>query len=228
MNKVYQIILIGILILGCKEKKEEREILESKAEFNQNLVDELSIMVEIDQVAASNAHPPENYSNLTQEEWKSFKDSVYRSHQKRLNEVFKKYGFPGFSLVGENGSNNFWLLTQHADFNPQFQQNVLEKMKVEVDKENADPSSYGLLVDRVNLNTGKKQIYGTQLTYNLEICQAYPKKLADSVTVNERRKSIGLGPIEIYLNEMTEMHFQMNKEYYANKGITKPKLYKIE
>lgn len=41
---------------------------------------------------------------------------------------------------------------------------------------------------------------------------AYPKSLEDSVNVNDRRKSIGLEPIEEYFNLMTEMHFEMNKE----------------
>ena len=62
----------------------------------------------------------------------------------------------------------------------------------------------------------------------METGQAYPKDLEDSLNVNERRKSIGLEPLEEYLNEMTEMHFEMNKEYYSEKGITEPKLYKTE
>lgn len=99
------------------------------------------------------------------------------------------------------------------------------EIKKEVDKQNAISSSYGLLVDRVNLNTGKAQIYGTQLTYNINTGQAYPKALDDSINVNQRRKSIGLEPIEEYLNETTEMHFEMNKVYYLTKGIIKPTLY---
>lgn len=101
-------------------------------------------------------------------------------------------------------------------------------MKIEVDKSNASSSSYGLLVDRVNLNTGKAQIYGTQVTYNMNTGQAYPKKMEDSVNVNERRISIGLEPIEDYLNDMSEMHFEMNKEKYLNMGITEPYSYKTE
>ena len=72
MNRLFQILLIGILIIGCKEKKTKTKISEPTVELNQNLVDELSIMVEIDQVAASNAFPPKNYSHLTQKEWESF------------------------------------------------------------------------------------------------------------------------------------------------------------
>ncbi|MFT5751386.1 MAG: hypothetical protein ACI828_001623 [Flavobacteriales bacterium] len=55
--------------------------------------------------------------------------------------------------------------------------------------------------------------------------QACPKKIADSATVNERRTSMGLEPLEDYLNSMSQSHFHMNKEYYAKKGITAPTLY---
>ena len=116
-------------------------------------------------------------------------------------------------------------MVQHSDHKPEFQKEVLEKMKIEVDKGNAIPSNYGLLVDRVKINTGEKQVYGTQVTYNFETGQAYPKALADSSAVNERRKAVGLPPIESYLNQMTEMHFEMNKKMYQQKGITEPKLY---
>ena len=101
-------------------------------------------------------------------------------------------------------------------------------MKSEVDKGNAKPSNYGLLVDRVMLNIGKQQVYGTQVDYNMETGQAFPRDLKDRAEVNKRKKSIGLEPIEEYLNGMSEMHFEMNKEGYLKKGIREPKLYKVE
>lgn len=226
MNKIYRILLVGILIIGCKQKDTDKKVTGDKVEFNQDLVDELKKMAEIDQVAAY--IPQGKYKKLSQEEWNSFKDSVFTTHQKRLLKIFKKNGFVGIDIAGNEGSMNFWLMVQHSDHNPDFQKEVLKKMKIEVDKENADPSNYGLLVDRVKLNTGHAQIYGTQVTYNMHTGQAYPKKLADSVTVNKRRKSIGLEPIEIYLNDMSKMHFEMNKEGYIKLGITEPKLYKTQ
>ena len=125
MNKIYQILVIGILVFSCKEKKTGDEKL--KVEFNQELVDELSKMTVIDQLAASNAFPPKNYSYLTQKEWVSFKDSVFTTNQKRTGEIFNEYGFPGYDLAGKGGSFDFWLITQHSDHNPEFQQNVLKK-----------------------------------------------------------------------------------------------------
>ena len=35
-------------------------------------------------------------------------------------------------------------------------------------------------------------------------------------------------PLEVYLNQMRLMNFNMNKQYYLDKGITEPKLYDIE
>ncbi|MFD2917126.1 DUF6624 domain-containing protein [Psychroserpens luteus] len=226
MNKIFGIILISLTLFGCKQKSAEENVAEEKIEFNKELADELEKMAEIDQLVASNAFPPEKYSHLTQQKWEKFKDSVYLKNQKRAKEILDKYGFVGFDLAGENGSRNFWMVAQHSDHNPEFQKEVLKEMKKEVDKQNAISTNYGLLVDRVNLNTGQPQIYGTQVTYNMNNGQAYPKKLTDSINVNSRRKSIGLEPIEEYLNGMSEMHFEMNKENYLSKGITEPTLYK--
>jgi hypothetical protein len=53
-------------------------------------------------------------------------------------------------LAGKEGLRIFFLMVQYSNDNPAFQSRVFEKMKIEVDE-----SSYGLLVDQVNLNTGK-------------------------------------------------------------------------
>lgn len=115
-------------------------------------------------------------------------------------------------------------MVQHSDKDVDFQSRILEKLKIEVENKNADGSNYGLLTDRVKINRGEKQIYGTQVTYNAQ-GQAYPKSLVDSVNVNKRRAEVGLDPIEQYLNIMTEMHFEMNTETLKSRGIYEPRLY---
>jgi hypothetical protein len=119
-------------------------------------------------------------------------------------------------------------MVQHSDHDPEFQKMVLEKMKVEVENQNAIPSNYALLTDRVLLNTGEPQIYGTQVDYNMETGQAYPRDLADSSSVNIKRMEMGMQPLEVYLNEMIEMHFEMNKAYYAEKGVVAPMYYEVK
>ena len=84
----------------------------------------------------------------------------------------------------------------------------------------------GLLEDRVRVNTGRPQLYGTQRDFN-ELGQAYIKDLEDRDQVNERRAALEMETLEAYLNDATLFHFEMNKEYLATQGITKPTLYPI-
>lgn len=220
MKLLSKTIVVLLLITSCGKQQDEKGV----SKFNEDLADELHKMAVIDQVAAY--IPQGIYKEWPTEKWEKFKDSVFKAHEKRVVEIFDKYGFVGIDVAGEEGSQNFWLLVQHSDQNPLFQQKVLEKMEIEVKKNNANSYNYALLVDRVNINTGKKQIYGTQVSYNLENGQAIVKNLEDSLNVNKRRKAIGLEPIEKYLNQMTIMHYDMNKEVYLKKGIREPKLYK--
>lgn len=183
MKSILGIAALFFLIIGCEARTKSIAEIEKPIEFNQDLADELKRMAEIDQVAAY--IPEGKYKEWPSEKWNQFKDSVFVSNQIRVEQIFEEHGFVGYDLAGKEGSGNFWLIVQHSDHHPDFQQSVLKKMKIEVEKQNADPSTYGLLVDRVNLNTGKKQVYGTQVDYNVETGQAFAKDLKDSLAVDE-------------------------------------------
>ncbi len=217
--KFYLIHIMALILISCNDNPQR--------EFDKDLTDKLEQMVALDQLVASNAFPPKSYSHLTQHQWEQFKDSIYKLNEKQLQEIFKSKGFVGYDLAGKKGADNFWLLVQHCDHNPKFQKEVLKKMTLAVDQNNANPHNYAFLVDRVNINTGKQQIYGTQVKYNTKIAQAYPLKLADSINVDRRRYKIGLKPLRLYLNEMTKMHFEMNKQRYMEMGLKKPMLYSL-
>lgn len=225
MKSTLKLLLSGFLLIGCGVKTNGTIETDKKAEYNNALADELKKMAELDQIAAF--VPQGKYKDWSAERWDAFKDSVFTNQQKRVKEIFDRHGFVGIDLAGEEGSLHFWLIVQHSDHDPEFQRKVLQKMKREVDRQNASASNYALLVDRVRVNTGRPQLYGTQVTFNTDTGQAYPKDLEDSTHVNERRKSVGLDPLEEYLNLMTEMHFEMNKKQYLDKGLTGPKLYKV-
>jgi hypothetical protein len=224
VKKLYIFFILGLSIISSKQTSSQNYITDKKIEINYGLVEELKAMAKIDQIAAF--IPQGKYKNWSIEKWNSFKDSVFTTHKIRLEEIFNQYGYPGYSLVGEKGEKNFWLMIQHCDSDPAFQSRVLEKLKIEVEKVNADVRHIGLLTDRVKINIGEKQVYGTQVTYN-SMGQAYPKNLAASANVNNRRAEVRLEPIEEYLNKMTKMYFEMNKEKLKSIGITKPQLYEI-
>lgn len=208
-KNIYFIVAMALILTGCAMKLTE--------DRKEGLKKELEEMVKTDQIAASH----------WQEEWKNYKDSVFTVHQSQAERIFNKYGFPGFDKVGKDGSNNFWLIVQHCDKFPVFQQKVLKAMKREVKKGNASPNNYAYLFDRVEVNAGRRQLFGTQLTYEVNTTgRAIPKiGLIDSANVDKRRKEYGLGSLKDYLNQMTEAHYEMNKEHYQKMGITKPNLY---
>ncbi len=195
------------------------------AQSNPLLADTLASMVIADQKAAG--LPPQGVL-ITSPNWLSFKDSLFTSHYQRLSKIFEREGYPGYDKVGKSGAKNFWLMVQHLDKWPDFQLTVLKAMEKEVNNENASPADFAYLTDRVRLNTGQKQVYGTQVKYNTDSCQAYPKQLDQPETVNLRRKQAGLTSLEIYLNQLSESHFIMNKDFYEKKGITKAKLYPVK
>ncbi len=123
-----------------------------------------------------------------------------------LKDIFAKYGFPNNDLVGQDGSSNFWLLIQHQDAHPTFQDSVLTKMKIEVDAKKASGRNYAYLVDRVKINTGKQQVYGTQMELNKAQTSFIPKNVIDPDKLNERRLSIGLDSIESHIAIMNQVY----------------------
>jgi len=141
----------------------------------------------------------------------------FARHQPLLEKIVRQYGYPGFRQVGEKSSDNFWLLVQHADAHPDFQRQVLRLMLPESKKKNASSSKFAYLTDRIAVNAGQLQEYGTQLTYRGMIngdfskVVAVPVSLRDPQNVDERRANIGLEPLQSYLNGMTEMTKQMNQ-----------------
>lgn len=209
MKKIIYIILTITFLTSCSIR-----LTESKKDY---LKKELEEMRKTDQIAA----------NHWENEWAKYKDSVFTTHKIQVEKMFNDYGFLGFDKVGKDGSNNFWLIVQHCDKFPEFQKKILKAMDKEVKKNNANPNNYAYLYDRVEANAGRKQLFGTQLNYAVETTgRAYPKfGLIDSVNVDKIRKEYNLEPLKDYLNEVTTMHYEMNKEHYQKKGITKPNLY---
>jgi hypothetical protein len=113
--------------------------------------------------------------------------------------IVVKYGFPGYDLVGENGSDDFWAIVQHCDQDIAFQQMALVLMDKQVKRHNASNEKYALLEDRILISEGHKQIYGTQVRLDLKTHLAKPLPIEDSLHVDSRRKAVGLSPLDEYL-----------------------------
>lgn len=134
-------------------------------------------------------------SALTPAIWE-LKKKINHDNVERLEEIIAEHGWPTRSMVGSSAASSVFLIIQHADI--EVQKKYLPMMKEAANNKEASWASLALLIDRVNLREGKQQIYGSQI-YGNDDGTHYVKDLFDPEYVNQRRKEVGLGPIEDYV-----------------------------
>jgi hypothetical protein len=118
-----------------------------------------------------------------------------------LKQVVAEVGWPGRSVVGEDGAHAAWLLAQHADSDPTFQRTCLDLVTQAAACGEASPVELAYLTDRVLLAEGKSQEYGTQFTGREG--RWVPRRLRDPENVDERRAAMGLGTLAADMARMT-------------------------
>ncbi|MFK7959783.1 MAG: DUF6624 domain-containing protein [Phycisphaerales bacterium] len=150
------------------------------------------------------------------------KAALQRERSDRCKVIFAEHGFPSIDMVGTEASSAFWLLVQHADADVPFQEAVLAAMEPLVSIGQADGSEFAYLTDRVRVNTGRAQLYGTQMRYDAETGRPSPKPLARPAEVDKLRAAAGLEPLYEYVNGVAVTHFRMNQASLEASGITEP------
>lgn len=123
-------------------------------------------------------------------------EDVDQKNTEFMKRTIEKHGWPGKSLVGEEAAAAAWLLVQHADHDPEFQAKALELVKAAFKTGDVTGQQVAYLTDRVLLKQGKKQLYGTQFIGNG--ADAKPAPIEDEEHVDQRRKEVGLPPLEEY------------------------------
>lgn len=118
----------------------------------------------------------------------------------RMKEVVEAFGWPIISKFGERVVHAAWLLVQHADADPVFQEEVLSLMKALPDGE-VLKQDIAYLEDRVRVNTGRPTLYGTQF-YNDDRGAFGPRPIENPKTLDERRTAMGLGLFAEYDKEI--------------------------
>ncbi len=109
------------------------------------------------------------------------------SHGYRLRTLISEYGYPTEKLIGKEGMEAFWLLVQHQDFDLSLQKKCLENCKF-------SPTNHAHLLDRVLVNEGKMQMYGTQLKRGSD-GKLKPLPIKDIESIDKMRAGVGLPPL---------------------------------
>ena len=176
-------------------RQSEQELLKSIRD--PALRAEILVLAEEDQAArlrvmAPNKPTPADFARLTAADEKS---------TARMKQIVKAHGWPGKSLVGDDGARRAWLLIQHADRDVAFQKECLALLEQAVKAGEADGVNLAYLADRVATAEDRKQVYGTQFDDNNE-----PSPIEDEAHVDERRQAIGLAPLAEYRAEMQALY----------------------
>jgi len=128
---------------------------------------------------------------------------VHERNATRLKAIIAAHGWPGRSLVGQDGSHAAWRVVQHAIGDPSFQRSCLAAIEESVADGEAPLAQLAFLVDRVRYFEGRPQIYGTQFDWD-ENGEMNPWQIEDPDHVDERRSRAGLNSIAERTREIRE------------------------
>ncbi len=126
-----------------------------------------------------------------------------------LEPLVEKHGWLGTSKVGKDGAHAAWLLVQHADQDPGFQRQCLDRMSA-LGNEEVNLTNVAYLTDRVLLAEGKPQRYGTQ--FSMQDGKLTMQPCEDLEKLNQRRRSVGLTTIEEYRKTIEQVYRQKDPE----------------
>lgn len=167
------------------------EVMSSGCEnMNQALQEELLSMQARDQICRTAVTIKTNLGvNVTEKELRQL-EFVDRVNTYRMQEIVLQHGWPGRSLVGEEGTAASLLLVLHADRNMGFQKDCLKLLSIAVLCSEAPAKDLAFLTDRILVNEGKPQRYGTQFSIFAEHFTLAEIENLD--TVNAHRQALGL------------------------------------
>lgn len=124
-------------------------------------------------------------------------ESVHRENAARLRAVIAEHGWPGRTLVDEDGAAAAWRIVQHSIGEPDFMRSCLVLLQEAATNAEADAASVAYLEDRIQVYEGRPQRYGTQYDWDMEGRWMVPMGgVEEPEAVDERRAAVGLPPIE--------------------------------
>jgi len=115
---------------------------------------------------------------------------VDNDNLRMLKHIFAQDGFPSIDMVGVDGVGAAFVLVQHADSDPEFQEAILRIVKVRLPAGEISGSEFALLTDRVLTAKGQPQRYGTQ--FEQRDGDFKPRPIADAAHVDRRRHALGM------------------------------------
>ncbi len=135
----------------------------------------------------------------------AMEEKNHKDNKKRLLELLDKYGWPTASEVTEYAAAGASLVINHTSY--ALRSRYFPMLEEAFKKGEAQPLRYAKMRDRLLVEEGKKQLYGTQIKFENLMREPYPIK--DPEYVDKRREEIGLGPLSPYLKAKFDIDWQV-------------------
>ena len=119
-------------------------------------------------------------------------------HGDRLDEIMDEYGWPTAELVGQDAARAAWLIAQHADRQLGVQRRALRLMEQAAAEGAASRRELAFLCDRVLVNDGREQIYGTQIA-GIKDGSPVPWPCQHPERMDDLRAEVGIEPFAEYV-----------------------------
>ena len=124
-------------------------------------------------------------------------EKVYDQNALWLKNVVNTLGWPDKQKVGDEGEQSAWLIAQHAS-DIDFQERCLHYLQhLPQTRERLEYIAY--LTDRILVQKGEQQIYGTQFHHR------EPSPIVDQKNLDKRRQQIGLELFKEYYQRMKQL-----------------------
>ena len=196
-NPMKRLVLIALFVFSYLS-------LAAQSKINMRLKNQMDSVMVLDQKyrdTLSLLEDPKKADSTTKSLHYSSVSSALNHYDKMINRldslnlifvesVFRKFGYPGSSLVGSKDNLSAWLIIQHSNKIDQY----IDLIRKAAENGELPYRFYAMMLDRKLVSEGKEQIYGTQVICRKfknikEDCFVWPIK--DPEKVNERRKAVG-------------------------------------
>ncbi len=114
-----------------------------------------------------------------------------------LKAYVARWQWPTVAQVGKENVESAFLIVQHADGDTAFMRAMLPAVMQAARNGDLDLQAVALLADRVEVQAGHKQRYGTQMT--MRDGKVVLDPIDDSANVDTRRAEMGLKPVAEYI-----------------------------
>lgn len=181
-------ILFPDISHALSDARNQGNRLLSRRKMNESLKKELLAMVKEDQ---DTLRELQDSGELGTVEYHPKIKAVHKRNNKRIKEIVSEHGWPGIDMVGKEGAEAAWLITQHAVLDTHFMESCVPLLKEAVKKQQAAGHHLAFLQDRVLTMSGQQQIYGTQFDID-EDGKVFPMPIKDPDNVDILRQKVGL------------------------------------